>query len=114
MNQWDENHYITDNEWLYMINRARNIERVHNEEEAKKGMNMTKRNLNKFYCAAKHISTAFSRGHNDAWTRSSEPEAIAHAKQILEMDSAQEAVVIVKVVAVVRRAKQPISVERIK
>ena len=70
--------------------------------------------LNKFYCAAEHIGRSVSLQQNDAWTRETEAEAIEHARTMLERDLTKDTVVIVKMVAVVRRQKPPVKITRLK
>jgi len=71
--------------------------------------------LNKYYVAHPKIGNAFVAGRNDPWTRATESQAIEHAKNLLDGDGDhREGVVVVKIVAVIRRKKTPVKIERVK
>jgi hypothetical protein len=69
--------------------------------------------LNKFYCAARHISNAIGIGTNDEWTKPTLEEATKHAREMIREEDL-ECVAIVKVVRIVRKKEAPITVEDIK
>lgn len=77
----------------------------------KTGKPITNRKMNKFYCAATRISSAVGLGRNDYWTKPSMDAAVKHAETILEENPDQQCIVIVKIVAVVKRQKQPVRVQ---
>lgn len=68
---------------------------------------------NKFYVGAQNISEAFGMGYDDDWTHPTEQAAINHARNILHDEPDRECCVIVKVVAVVKRAAKPVIVEKV-
>ncbi len=68
--------------------------------------------LNKFYVGASHIGAAFARGVNDPHTHPTLNAAIENATERIN-DGNEDTVIIVKIVAVVRRAKAPVTVEKL-
>lgn len=71
-----------------------------------------KKKLNKFYVGAAHISDAIVDGENDDWTHPTLELAIKHAKDLIDSGEKENAV-IVQIVAVVTRKKNPISVQKV-
>ena len=70
--------------------------------------------INKFYSGAEHIARAIARGSNDAHTHETFEDAVANARMQLEDQPNKECVIIVKIIAIVKRKEQPIVVERLK
>lgn len=66
--------------------------------------------VKKFYAGAKHIGAAIKRGHNAECTRATVDEAIADAKNAIRNGEA-DVMVVVEIVAIVRRDHPPITVE---
>ena len=69
--------------------------------------------INKYYTGAEHIARAIARGTNDPHTHETEAEAIRNAKLQLEDQPNRESVIIVRIVAIVKRKEQPIVVEKV-
>lgn len=74
---------------------------------------MNKKNINKFYSGAQHITRAIMQGTNDAHTHKTIEGAIENARMQLEDQPNTDAVIIVKIVAIVRRKDMPIVVEKL-
>jgi hypothetical protein len=68
--------------------------------------------VNRYYIAAKHISNAIARGDNSDYTQANIGDTIERAKTQIQ-NGEMECVAIVKIVAVVRRQKTPVTVEYI-
>lgn len=74
---------------------------------------LNKKNINRYYTGAEHIARAIMQGGNDTHTHKTLESAIANAQTQLEDQPNRDAVIIVKIVAVVRRKEQPIVVEKL-
>ena len=68
--------------------------------------------MNKFYVGAAHIANAIGQGRNDPWSKPTLEAAIKHGKSIIEEED-KDCVIIVKVVAVLKREKTQIKVEKV-
>lgn len=66
----------------------------------------------KFYAGAKHIGHAIERGKNATCTRDTFEEAVKDAQDYMQKDDSLNTVVVVQIVAVVRRQKPAIDVEK--
>lgn len=67
----------------------------------------------RYYTGASHIARAFANNTNDIHTRATLEDAIEHAKSRMEDEGLDEAIV-VKIVAVVKRATPPVVIRRLK
>jgi len=67
----------------------------------------------KYYCGARHIGSAVARGDNAPIQRYTIEEAIADAKEQIRTQGV-ECVVVVEIVAVVRKDYPPVTVEILK
>lgn len=68
--------------------------------------------INKFYVGASHIAEAISEGKNSEWTQATLEDAIEHGKMIMERDD-KDCTLVVKIVAILKRQKNPIKVTRV-
>jgi DNA-directed RNA polymerase subunit M/transcription elongation factor TFIIS len=64
---------------------------------------------NKYYVAADQIADGDRRN----WTKATEAEAVEHARQLLEENPNRQRCFVVKIIKVIRRAKQPVVVETV-
>lgn len=71
-----------------------------------------KNKINKYYVGARHIAEAIYENHNDDWTSESLAEAIKKAKIQFDAENLDCAIV-VKIVAVIRREKNPVTVKMV-
>lgn len=84
---------------------------LNNRKKETKMKNVTK--LNKFYVGAQHIAAAIAAGENDDWTAKSYEDAVEHAKQIVESEQ-KDVAIVVQIVAIVRRQARPVIVQKVK
>lgn len=75
-------------------------------------MNKKNKKINLFYAGAENIANAIFIKENDAWTRPTLEAAIEHGEELMESDG-RNCVIIVKIVRILRRAKNPIIIEKI-
>jgi hypothetical protein len=68
---------------------------------------------NKYYVGAEHIGNAIVRGEIPHLCHPSLDDAIADARKKLAADNRRDGVVIVKIVAVVKRQEPPVVVEEV-
>ena len=73
---------------------------------------MHPKNIDKFYVGAKHIAASIASSENNEWSHKTFEDAIAHAKSQMENEGLHCAIV-VKIVAVLKRASPPIKVEKL-
>jgi hypothetical protein len=78
-----------------------------------KTITLNKKNIKKFYTGAEHIARAIMNGTNDTHTHATMEEAVRNARMQLEDQPTRDGVIIVKIVAVVRRKEMPIVVEKL-
>ncbi len=67
--------------------------------------------IKKYYVGAKHIASAIRMGNNADCTRDTFEQALTDARQTIANERGVDSVVIVKIIAVVRRESPPIVVE---
>lgn len=65
----------------------------------------------KFYVGAKHIGQAIERGYNAACCRETFEEAVADAREYMHRDDSIQTVVVVQIVAFVKRQRPVVDVE---
>ena len=75
---------------------------------------MRKTKLNRFYVGAEGIAEEWDAGNNARWTQPSFEAAARHAKDLLESEPDRDCCLIVQIVGVVRRQRQPMIVERVR
>jgi hypothetical protein len=75
------------------------------------GFQPAKETMKKYYVGARHIGQSIQHGSNADCTRETLDDAIADAKQ--QIRGGADTVVVVKIVAIVRRDHPPISVETV-
>jgi len=74
---------------------------------------LNKKNINKFYTGAQHIARAIMTGDNDAHTHKTFEAATKNAVMQLEDQPNLDAIIIVKIVGIIRRKDMPIMVEKL-
>jgi hypothetical protein len=66
----------------------------------------------KFYAGAKHIGNAIEKGYNATCTRDTFEQAVEDAREYMMRDESLNTVVIVEIVAVIRREKPVVNIEK--
>ena len=69
--------------------------------------------MNKFYVGARHIAKGIENKTNAEWSRATVEGAIQHAKELMEDEDIDTAIV-VQIIRVIRRAKNPVFIEKVK
>ena len=69
--------------------------------------------MNKFYVGARHIAESIEVEDNHEWTKATVEEAVEHARETMEEDNLDMAIV-VQIIRVLKRKSNPIVVEKVK
>ena len=70
-----------------------------------------KQPIKRYYMGAKHIGAAIKMGHNADCTRDTFEQALEDARNAISTERGVDTVVIVKIIAVVRRDSPPVVVD---
>ena len=68
--------------------------------------------INKFYVGAAHIAESINNGKNSDWSHPTYEAAIEHAKALMERED-KDSMIIVQIIAVLKRRKHPIEVIKV-